>query len=500
MLTWGHVLLNGLLAAFIYVLFTHYNAIFYGLMFDVAALNDPALSRALQSIPYVPLVPEHAITAAVLTASVLYAVAVDNTPLRALKGVLMGAIGVAAGKSMSWLLGVYYGAYLRHLVAFLLNPAGAVGVSLAALLYGAVTAMIALQSVVGAAALGFVIGSVPSIVSYVSYFYSALVVNPLRSALARLIAVFARRVHLGFLVPIGMYTVSVILFFALLPIAFLLFFWLLGILVGAIVALAALGVFELVVQAATFFLGALAATVLAAWTQRLFRGIPDEVVVVTSPVFLAFVLAIAAPLIAAGMLYALMVLPSVALVVSVALVASPTLRAGLERYVPMFTALFALQVLGLFASLLSAAGQAAGAAMAGMMYCGGINIGAQWYASSVVAPMEAFARLLGCAVIVVPYYDHNTGCFNFTAAPDSTRRAVEWLGAPSAGGPVFGEVPPWWWLDPGVWYNPSVWYEPTLWRLAAERGNMTYCTRGACYPHPWDAACNPYKKPYALPR
>ena len=500
MLAWGHVLLNGLLAAFLYVLFAHYNAIFYGLLFDVAALNDPALSRALQNIPYVPIVPEAAITAAILIASVLYAVAVDNTPLRALKGVLMGAIGVTAGKSLSWLLGVYYGAYLRHLVAFLLNPMGAVGVSLAALLYGAVTSMIALQSVIGAAALGFVVGSVPSIVSYVSYFYSALVVSPLKSALAKLIAVFARRVHLGFLVPIGVYTVSVILFFALLPIAFLLLFWLLGILVGAVVAFAALGVFELVVQAAAFFVGALVSAVLGAWTQRLFRGIPDEVVIVTSPVFLAFILAIAAPLVAASMLYALMVLPSVALVVSVALAASPTLRAGLERYVPMFTALFALQVLGLFASLLSAAGQAAGAAVAGMMYCGGINIAPQWYASSVVAPMEAFARMLGCAVMVVPYYDHVTGCFNFTAAPEGTKRAVEWIGAPVTGGPVFREVPPWWWLDPGVWYNPSVWYEPTLWRIAAQRGNLTYCVGLACYPDPFDAACNPYKKPYGWPR
>lgn len=506
-LTWGQVFLNGILAATLFILFVNYNSLFYGLLFGTTNATQALIANTVK----LPLLPQYVVSSAIMIAAILYAVAVDNTPIRVIKGIVMGLIGVTAGQELADVLGMYIGHYIYELVGFLTNPAGALGPMLGALSGGVLISFTLIATTVeGAVALGFVFGNLPGVISFVTYIYSVLVANPLRTALLKLLSVFTKRTHLGFLMPIGIYVVSVLMFFVFLPVAFILLYWLLGMLLGTFIALATLGPAEFAIQVIGFLVGLAVTSILQGWVSRIYREIPSDVILMTSPAIAIILLAIAAVPIAATLYYSLMILPAVAIVVSVALIASPTVRGATDKYVPMFVALFFLQFMGFLFAALTTVAQNPQSFIASMSYCAGPYTNVTKLFQGALAPLVVLNSTVQCAVNVAPYFDPSTGCFNFTTIPDKTAEALSKAGYPVHGGPVLNETPAIWWIPPQYWYNPDMWYDPWLWDTAAAKGKLTWCQDKAaffglwhytqCAPHPWDAICNPYKKAYPVTR
>ncbi|MFP3252187.1 MAG: hypothetical protein RXO32_10735 [Thermoproteus sp.] len=506
-LTWGQVFINGILAATLFIMFVNYNSLFYGLLLGTTNATQTLIAKTVK----LPLLPQTVVASAIMIAAVLYAVAIDDTPIRVIKGVVMGLIGVTAGQEIANVLGMYIGHYIYELVTFLTNPLDVLGPMLGALAGGVLISFTLVATTVeGAVALGFVFGNLPGVISFVTYIYSVLIANPLRTALLKLLSVFTKRTHLGFLMPIGIYAVSVLMFFVFLPVAFILLYWLLGMLLGTFIALAVLGPAEFAIQVIGFLVGLAVTSILQGWVSRIYREIPSDVVLMTSPAIAIILLAIAAVPIAAALYYSLLILPAAAIVVSVALIASPTVRGAVDKYVPMFVALFLLQLMGFLFATLTTAAQNPQSFIASMTYCSGPYTNVSLLFKGALAPLAILNRTVQCAVNVTQYFDASTGCFNFTTMPNKTTQALNRLGYPTQGGPVLHEVPATWWIPPQYWYNPNMWYDPWLWNAAAAKGALTWCENKTaffglwqytqCAPNPWDAICNPYKKAYPVTR
>jgi hypothetical protein len=447
-LTLGAVLANAALAGIFQAMYVEYNRILAGL-----------LGLALPQGP--PLLPPEVVMGAVALACVLYAAAVDDTPYRALKGLAMAAVALSMGYAID---AAGYGRAVRVLLEALGAGSAAVSSSVLAMVAGAAAGVAAVKSAVTILLAGLVVSLSPTVIAYVWSIYASLVWNPLKYALLKVLAVFARRVTLGFLMPVGIYAVSVVGIALAMPVVLIAVMWLAGVVLGLLVAAFSLGPYGIAVNALLMLAGAAIGAAISAWAARFAREVPPEFLLLGAPVLAVF-LAVAMGPVVIALAYSLQLLPAATLAVSVALVASPTLRVHLDRFIAPFMALFLLQAVAAVMSALAASGMAGLSALVFAM-------GAVDPAAALTSPVKFFLAVAETVITAAQHYNATTGCFDYGAGI-----------APY--GPVFHQTPPWWWLPADAWYNPAVWYEPELW--AATGGN----------PHPYDAACNPRLKPFA---
>jgi len=450
-LTLGAILANASLASIFQAMFVEYNRVLAE-MLGIAVPGKPP-----------PLLPPEVVMGATALACVLYAVAVDDTPYRALKGIAMAAIALSMGYAID---AAGYGWAIGKLVEALGAGGAAVSTSLVALATGAVAGVAAVKSAITVLLAGLIVALSPTVIAYVWSVYASLVWNPLKYALLKLLAVFARRVTLGFLMPVGIYVVSVVGLVLALPVVLAVTMWFAGLVLGLLVAALAGSALGIAVHAILLLVGAAIGTAMSAWAARFAREVPTEFLLLGAPALAAFVAVAMGPVIVA-LAYSLQLLPAATLAFSVAIVASPTLRVNLDRFVAPFMALFLVQVV---ASVMTAMAAAGVAGLSALVFA----LGAVDPAAAVAIPVKFFTTLASTIIQVAQHYNATTGCFEGGAGI-----------APY--GPVFKQAPPWWWVDPGLWYNPDAWYEPELWAR----------TRGS--PHPFDAACNPRLKPFGPP-
>jgi len=447
-LSLGAIVANAALAALFQALFLEYNRIIAGIL---AASGLPGA---------VPLIPPDVVRGATALAAALYAVTVDDTPYRALKGLALASLSLAMSRAID-------AAALGWAIRVLLEAFNAVNATVLSgvlsLLMGIVTGVAAVKSGLTALFAGFVIALSPVVVSYVWSLYASLVWNPLKGALLKMLAVVARRLTLGFLMPLGVYVVAVVGVALALPVAAILLMWVAGIIVGLLVAVFTTGAFGALMHAVLVLLGAALGTTVSAWATRFLREVPSEFVVLSLPM-MVWILSVALGPVVAVLAYALQLLPAVVLVASVAIVASPTLRVQLGTLITPFMVLYLVQVTAALAVAMAAAGLAGIAALVFAM--GFAHPG---------PPLKVMEDIAAMTVHAAQYYNATTGCFNYGAGV-----------APY--GPVYKQAPPWWWLPEEAWYNPDVWKpDPYLLYLKMYYG---------AEPHPYDVACSPYYKPF----
>ena len=449
-LSLGAIVVNAALAALFQALFLEYNKIIAGIL-AASGLAAPGA---------VPLIPPDVVRGATALAAVLYAVTVDDTPYRALKGLALASLSLAMSRAID---AAALGWAIRMLLETI-NAANATVLSgILSLLVGIATGVMAVKSGLTALFAGFVIALSPTVVSYVWSLYAVLVWNPLKGALLKMLAVIARRLTLGFLMPLGVYVVAVVGVALALPVAAILLMWVGGVIIGLLVALFTTGAFGAVMNAVLVLLGAALGTTISAWAVRFLRDVPSEFVVLSMPM-MVWVLSVALGPVVAVLAYALQLLPAVVLVTSVAIIASPTLRVQLGALVTPFMALYLVQITATLAVAMAAAGLAGLASLVFAM--GFVQPG---------PPLKVMEDVALVAVYAAQHYNATTGCFNYGAGI-----------APY--GPVYKQAPPWWWLPVEAWYNPDVWKpDPYLLYLKVTRG---------VEPHPFDVACSPYYKPF----
>ncbi|MGC9131758.1 MAG: hypothetical protein ACP5H5_09270, partial [Pyrobaculum sp.] len=283
MLTWGHVIINGVLAAAVAMLFISYEYI-------VAALIGIAVPEQYEPIA---LLDPYVVLGGVATAAFLYALVTDNTPQRVWKGLVMVLIMLST---------LPYAPYMAQVIAqivwdfasWLFNPplfAAAISAMFSTM--GLVAVMIQSTIPAGALAAGLLIAMAPYILTTMLYYYNLFVYNPLKDALMKLLKVFAVKAHLGFLMPVGLYVVSILLFLSYLPVFFLMMFYVLGILVGAVIGVIWGGPAAVVFDVVGLLVGILLATAIGSFFQRLLRDVPAELFFPLVPVvgLIPFILA-----------------------------------------------------------------------------------------------------------------------------------------------------------------------------------------------------------------
>lgn len=466
MLTWGQVVINGLLAAALIVIFYNYPLV-------IAAILGLA-PEAAEKIPALEIVSFASIIIAVWLASIMYALAVDHTPQRLFKGIAIALIATLTYSTLTATEIAYFiGGIIRQVVGWLYGtPIAGFLFSTMLSVAGLIVALNALNAITGAVLTGLILAAMPTIFAMMSYIYTSLVYNPLKDAILKFIKTFAVKTRLGFLMPIALYVTSIVLFIIYSPVLLFMIFFSFGVLLGAIVSILIGGLAKVVIDMIAFGVGVLLITSAMPWVTRILQNVPNEILVTITPMTLFIIALLGIVPILLITAYSIALVPAVALVISIAVVTSPSVRGKLDRYIPVFFILFILQlILTLIGAAIAAKSQPE-AAVNSMIFTLGVirdkDLGGNPVAILFKPQLEILLKWMNYTLRAMPAYNYTTQCFMAKKLPWSV-----------PAGDKTGQTPPYWWVDMALWFNPQ-----TAAQITALYG----------YTDPYDIACYPKRR------